>query len=155
MKKISFWQILNQFWQLNHVRGSPIVNSLENSGVTSVNKPFLTVKEYNELIEGINMEKKNFVNVETTKEQYLKFKEYIKANKWLSHYTYVAYYIFKHRLVGEERDKYLEDEVKNRCWKGLYTGRICGNGGDMTDKYAVPLFKNLVIEKYNEFANEA
>lgn len=106
------------------------------------------IKEY------INMEKKIFTDKETTKEQYLKFKEFIKNEKYHAHRDYVAYYIFKHRLNGEERDKYLEDEVRKRCWKGLYHGRIVYSGGDLTESYAIPRFKNLVIEKYNEFAED-
>ena len=99
------------------------------------------------------MEKKIFTNNVTTKEQYLKFKEFIKdETKYKSHWHYVAYYIFKHRLEGEVRDAYLEDEVKNRCRKGLYSGRLVGSGGEMTENYAIPLFKNFVIETYNQYA---
>lgn len=98
------------------------------------------------------MNTKNFTNNATTKEQYLKFKEYIKSREH-SHWTYVAYYIFKHRIEGEERDKYLDEEVKTRCHKGLYNGRLVGSGGDMTENYAIPLFKNYVIEEYNKFAS--
>ena len=99
------------------------------------------------------MEKKVFTNRETTREQYLKFKDYIKENTH-GHSAYVAYYIFKHRLTGDERDAYLEDEVRNRCYKGLHSGRITGyGGGDMTDGYAIPTFKNWVINKYNEYAD--
>ena len=97
------------------------------------------------------MEKKEFTNNDTTKEQYLKFKEYIKSNKNLAHCYYVAYYILKHRILGEERDKYLEDEVRNRCWKMLVTGRSGYSGGDLVDYYAVPMFKNAVINTYNKF----
>lgn len=98
------------------------------------------------------MNTKIFTNNATTKEQYLKFKEYIKSRKH-SHWTYVAYYIFKHRIKGEERDKYLDEEVKTRCHKGLSSGRLVGSGGDMTEYYAIPLFKNYVIEEYNKFAS--
>ena len=97
------------------------------------------------------MEKKFFTNSETTKEQYLKFKEFIKSDAYKDHADYVAYYIFKHRLVGEERDKYLEDEVRQRCWKMLVTGRW-GSGGDMVEYEAVPMFKNAVIKVYNQYA---
>lgn len=98
------------------------------------------------------MEKKNFTNNATTKEQYLKFKEFIKSESNKDHADYVAYYIFKHRLEGEERDKYLEEEVRNRCFKGLYSGRIAGSGGEMTENYAIPTFKNWVIRVYNKYA---
>lgn len=98
------------------------------------------------------MEKLQFTNKATTKEQYLKFKEYIKQNCH-GHAAYVAYYIFKHRIEGEKRDEYLEDEVRHRCWKGLYHGRFLLSGGDMTENYAIPIFKNWVIRKYNEFAD--
>jgi hypothetical protein len=114
-------------------------------------KPFPTLQEYNKLIIEKSMEKKIFTDKPTTKEQYLKFKEEIKTNSH-GHIYYVAYYIFKHRLSGEERDKYLEDEVRHRCYKGLRSGRIIGSGGDMTENYAIPMFKNRVIRVYNEFA---
>lgn len=97
------------------------------------------------------MEKKFFTSKETTKEQYLNFKEFIKSEKAKVHSDYVAYYIFKHRLVGEERDKYLEDEVRHRCYKALYSGRIVDGGGDMTESYAILVFKNWVINKYNKY----
>lgn len=102
------------------------------------------------------MEKKFFTDKETTKEQYLKFKEYIKdTTKYKDHADYVAYYIFKHRLNGEERDNYLEDEVRHRCYKGLRSGRITSyGGGDMTESYAIPMFKNWVISRYNKFVEE-
>ena len=100
------------------------------------------------------MEKKFFTDKETTKEQYLKFKEFIKSNEEKDHADYVAYYIFKHRLTGEERDAYLEDEVRNRCWKMLYSGRWYGvSGGDWTETSAIPSFKNAVIMTYNKFAD--
>ena len=88
----------------------------------------------------------------STKEQYLKFKEAIKTNSH-GHAYYVAYYIFKHRLNGEERDKHLENEVRHRCYKGLRSGRIAGSGGDMTETFAIPAFKNWVISTYNKFAD--
>lgn len=97
------------------------------------------------------MEKKNFTNKETTREQYLKFKEFIKDDSYKDHADYVAYYIFKHRLKGDERDKYLEDEVRHRCYKMLFSGRW-GMGGDMTESYAIPSFKNAVINNYNKYA---
>ena len=113
----------------------------------------MTMKKYNELIIGKNMEKKIFTDKETTKEQYLKFKEFIKSDSGKHHSVYVAYYIFKHRIQGADRDAYLEDEVRKRCWKGLYSGRLTGNGGDMTEHYAIPIFKKWVIETYNKFAD--
>jgi hypothetical protein len=97
------------------------------------------------------MEKVNFANVETTREQYLKFKNYIKSESEKDHADYVAYYIFKHRIEGEERDVYLDDEVNVRCHKMLFSGRW-GSGGDWTDRVAIPLFKNAVINRYNKFA---
>ena len=98
------------------------------------------------------MEKLQFTNKETTKEQYLKFKEEVKK-PYYEHYFYVAYYLFKHRITGEERDKYLEDEVRKRCWKGLYNGRIVHTGGDLTESEAIPYFKNQVIKYYNLYAD--
>lgn len=99
------------------------------------------------------MEKKIFTNEATTKEQYLKFKEFIKSNAYKDHSDYVAYYIFKHRIEGEERDKYLEDEIRHRCWKMLYSGRWGVSGGEMTESYVVPAFKNRVINTYNKYAS--
>ena len=122
-------------------------------GEESVYKP-LTVKEYNELIIGNSMEKIFFTSNETTKEQYLKFKEFIKEPCVHSHADYVAYYIFKHRLIGDERDKYLEDEVRHRCWKMLVTGRSGYSGGYMVEYEAIPMFKNAVIKVYNKYAEE-
>ena len=99
------------------------------------------------------MEKKIFTDKETTKEQYLKFKEFIKSDASKDHSHYVAYYIFKHRITGEERDKYLEDEVRHRCYKMLFSGRW-GSGGDMTEYYAIPSFKKTVINIYNKYAED-
>lgn len=100
------------------------------------------------------MEKINFNNVETTKEQYLKFKEFIKSNARKDHAVYVAYYIFKHRITGEERDKYLEEEVNTRCHKMLFNGRWHGmSGGDCTLTIAAPSFKNTVISVYNRYTD--
>ena len=100
------------------------------------------------------MEKKIFTNTETTKEQYLKFKEFIKSDAEKDHSDYVAYYIFKHRITGEERDKYLEEEVNTRCHKMLFSGRWYSmSGGDWTNRVAAPAFKNSVISTYNKFAD--
>ena len=100
------------------------------------------------------MEKKIFTNTETTKEQYLKFKEFIKSDAEKDHSDYVAYYIFKHRITGEERDKYLEEEVNTRCHKMLFSGHWYGmSGGDWTNRVAAPAFKNSVISTYNKFAD--
>jgi hypothetical protein len=97
-----------------------------------------------------NMEKNIFTSKETTKEQYLKFKDYIKSDADKDHADYVAYYILKHRIVGEERDKYLEDEVRHRCYKMLVTGRFGYGGGDCVEREAIPFFKNAVITRYNK-----
>lgn len=99
------------------------------------------------------MKKVQFTDKETTKEQYLKFKEFIKSDTDKHHSDYVAYYIFKHRIQGLDRDAYLEDEVRNRCYKALYSGRLAGSGGEMTDNYAIPMFKKWVIETYNKYAD--
>ena len=99
------------------------------------------------------MEKKFFTDKETTREQYLKFKEFIKSDADKHHSDYVAYYIFKHRIEGADRDAYLEDEIKNRCYKALYSGRLAGSGGEMTENYAIPTFKRWVIEAYNKYAD--
>lgn len=148
----SFWQIINQFWQLNRVRGTPRVNLLDASEAKNGYKPFPTLQEYNKLIIEKSMEKFQFTDKATTKEQFLKFKEFIKDESDKDHSDYVAYYIFKHRLEGNDRDAYLEDEVRNRCYKGLRSGRLAGSGGDMTENYAIPVFKNWVINVYNKYA---
>jgi hypothetical protein len=98
------------------------------------------------------MEQKIFTSEATTREQYLKFKEFIKSDIEKDHADYVAYYIFKHRITGEERDKYLEDEVRTRCYKMLFSGRWGTAGGDWTDRVAIPSFKNAVINRYNQYA---
>ena len=98
------------------------------------------------------MEKKFFTDKATTKKQFLKFKEFIKDESDKDHSVYVAYYIFKRRLEGNDRDAYLEDEVRNRCYKGLSSGRLTGSGGVMTENYAIPVFKNWVINVYNKYA---
>ena len=100
-----------------------------------------------------HMEKKIFTSKESTKEQYLKFKEYIKSDAFKDHSDYVAYYIFKHRIQGADRDAYLEDEVRNRCYKMLYSGRWGVSGGDMTESFVIPAFKNAVIKVYNKYAD--
>jgi hypothetical protein len=105
------------------------------------------IKEY------INMEKKIFTDKETTREQYIKFKEFIKSETYKDHSDYVAYYIFKHRIEGADRDAYLEDEVRNRCYKMLHSGRWGVSGGDMTESYVIPAFKNAVIKVYNKYAD--
>ena len=149
----SFWQIINQFWQLNRVRGTPRVNLLDASEAKDGYKPFPTLQEYNKLIIEKSMENLKFTDKATTKEQFLKFKEFIKDDSSKGHNHYVAYYIFKHRLEGEARDKYLDDEVRHRCHKGLRSGRITSyGGGDMTENYAIPMFKNWVIKVYNKYA---
>ena len=99
------------------------------------------------------MEKKIFTDKETTREQYLKFKEFIKSDAFKDHAHYVAYYIFKHRIEGADRDAYLEDEVRNRCYKMLHSGRWGVSGGDMTESYVIPAFKNAVIKVYNKYAD--
>ena len=103
------------------------------------------IKEY------INMEKKIFTEKETTREQYLKFKEFIKSDAYKDHSDYVAYYIFKHRIEGADRDTYLEDEVRNRCYKMLHSGRWGVSGGDMTESYGIKGSRENSICHYNSY----
>ena len=104
--------------------------------------------------------KKEYSINETTKAQYLKFKDAIKKGNH-PHAFYVAYYIFKHR-IGEDpetklRDnlvikKYVDDVVISACHKGLYHGYIGGCGGDMIE-YGIRNFKSDIIYYYNSFAD--
>ena len=75
------------------------------------------IKEY------INMEKKIFTDKETTREEYLKFKEFIKSDAYKDHSM-------------------------------LYSGRWGVSGGDMTESYVIPAFKNAVIKVYNKYADQ-
>ena len=137
--------------QLKKIRG-PDVFLFCKGRIVKFLKSFINNKQNKRIY---HMEKKFFTEKETTKEQYLKFKEYIKSEAEKDHADYVAYYIFKHRLSGEERDNYLEDEIRHRCYKGLRSGRITSyGGGDMTESYAIPMFKNWVISRYNKFVEE-
>ena len=98
---------------------------------------------------------------ETTKENYLKFKEEIKKESH-SHYFYIAYYIFKHRIGRDPEtnlvdsnviEKYLDEVVIPACYKGLYHGRIypyCG--GDCVNT-AIQEFKQRVRYTYNQYAD--
>ena len=107
--------------------------------------------------------KKTFCMEATTKEQYLKFKKDIKNRKYKSHAFYTAYYIFKHRIGADPSLEYLVDSLAIEKWldevaipqcrKGLVHGYICGIGGDYRG-FPSRVFKNQVIEIYNEYANE-
>lgn len=97
---------------------------------------------------------------ETTKENYLKFKEEIKRISH-SHYFYIAYYIFKHRIGKDPEtnlvdsnviEKYLDEVVIPACYKGLYNGYIVATGGDNI-KYAIENFKERVRYWYNFYAD--
>jgi len=106
----------------------------------------------------------------TTKEQFLKFKNYMKESAakgpgYISHYETVAYYMFKHRIGADPENEYLVDTAKleeyldeavKNCYKCLYNGEYtysCGTGGYWTERCAIPGFKNKVRETYNKFAN--
>lgn len=98
---------------------------------------------------------------ETTKENYLKFKEEIKKESH-SHFFYVAYYIFKHRIGRDPEtnlvdsnviEKYLDDVVIPACHKGLYHGRIYPYCGGDCVKYAIEKFKEYVRYYYNTYAD--
>ncbi len=97
--------------------------------------------------------KEDFSINATTKEQYLAFKQYIKQAEYRHHYEYVAYYMFKHRI--DNLHEYLDNEIVNRCWKMLWTGKdaYVYGGGEGCMKYeAIPNFKRKVISIYNKFA---
>ena len=102
---------------------------------------------------------------ETTKDNYLKFKEEIKKGSKdnpISHFFNVAYYIFKHRIGRDPEtnlvdsnviEKYLDEVVIPACYKGLYHGRIypyCG--GDCVNT-AIQEFKKRVRNTYNCYAD--
>ena len=103
---------------------------------------------------------------ETTKENYLKFKEEIKKGSKdnpISHYFNVAYYIFKHRIGRDSEtnlvdsnviEKYLDEVVIPACYKGLYSGRIYPYCGGACVKYAIRDFKRLVRNTYNCYADQ-
>ena len=104
---------------------------------------------------------KEFSMNETTKEQYLKFKEEIKR-KSHTHAFYIAYYIFKHRIGKDSEtdlvdpqviEKYLDDVVIPACHKGLYHGYITGTGGDCIN-YSIKHFKEMVRYYYNTYAEQ-
>ena len=98
---------------------------------------------------------------ETTKEKYLNFKKEIKKESH-SHYFYIAYYIFKHRIGRDPEtnlvdsnviEKYLDEVVIPACYKGLYHGRIypyCG--GDCVNA-SIKQFKRRVRYIYNIYAD--
>jgi len=102
---------------------------------------------------------------ETTKENYLKFKEEIKKaskDNPISHFFNVAYYIFKHRIGRDPEtnlvdsnviENYLDEVVIPACYKGLYNGHIypyCG--GDCVNT-AIRAFKQAVRHYYNTYAD--
>lgn len=102
---------------------------------------------------------------ETTKENYLKFKDEIKKaskDNPISHFFNVAYYIFKHRIGRDPEtnlvdsnviEKYLDDVVIPACYKGLYNGRIYPHcGGDCINS-AIRAFKEYVRYYYNTYAD--
>lgn len=98
---------------------------------------------------------------ETTKENYLKFKEEIKRSSH-SHYFYIAYYIFKHRIGRDSEtnlvdsqviEKYLDEVVIPACYKGLYNGYIYPCCGGDCVKYAINRFKQQVRYYYNLYAD--
>ena len=101
---------------------------------------------------------------ETTKENYLKFKEEIKKGSKdypISHFVNVAYYIFKHRIGRDPEtnlvdsnviEKYLDDVVIPACYKGLYNGHIMSTGGECIN-HAKSIFKQAVRHYYNMYAD--
>lgn len=97
---------------------------------------------------------KSFVTGNTTKEQYLAFKDYIKTRKYGSdHFENIAYYAFKHRIPTIDLDDYLNNAVI-KCWKMLYTGQnsyTYGGGGECMKYEAIPNFKKKVMYVYNKF----
>ena len=61
-------------------------------------------------------------------------------NRGLLHAMYVAYYVLKHKLIGDERQAYY-DQVRN-SWKRLKIFGWCGySGGD----YSYEAWKSFMI----------
>lgn len=98
---------------------------------------------------------------ETTKENYLKFKEEIKKGGY-GHPFYIAYYIFKHRIGKDSEtnlvdsnviEKYLDEVVIPACYKGLYHGRIYPYCGGDCVNMAIKDFKRRVRYIYNQYAD--
>ena len=101
----------------------------------------------------------------TTKEQYLKFKEELKSNKYHCHAFYIAYYMFKHRLVVDYKseeigdpEKYLDDVVIPACKKGLYKATIYDRHGEVYPgqdcyNYSVRQLKEDIRGYYNQYAD--
>lgn len=122
---------------------------------------FKTVNNTEKLNQLENQVYNQFSINETSKENYLKFKEEIKKESHL-HYFYIAYYIFKHRIGRDPEtnlvnnqviEKYLDEVVIPACYKGLYHGRIypyCG--GDCVNT-AIKEFKRQVRYIYNQYAD--
>ena len=102
---------------------------------------------------------------ETTKDNYLKFKEEIKKGSKdnpISHFFNVAYYIFKHRIGRDPEtnlvdsnviEKYLDEVVIPACYKGLYHGRIYPHCGGYYINTAIREFKQRVRYIYNQYAD--
>lgn len=122
---------------------------------------FKTVNNTESLKQLENQVYNQFSINETTKENYLKFKEEIKKESH-SHYFYIAYYIFKH-CIGKDSEtnlvdsnvieKYLDEVVIPACYKGLYHGRIYPYCGGDCIKYAIENFKRYVRYWYNFYAD--
>lgn len=122
---------------------------------------FKTVNNTENLKQLENQVYNQFSINETTKENYLKFKEEIKKESH-SHYFYIAYYIFKHRIGKDSEtnlvdsniiEKYLDEVVIPACYKGLYHGRIYPYCGGDCIKYAIENFKRYVRYWYNFYAD--
>ena len=130
-----------------------------------MNKEYILdlIKKSDEFNRMYTRENEDFVIDATTKEQYLAFKDFIKS-KSHSHYVYVAYYAFKHRIGCDFENGELVDNIKLReyldneivkCYKMLYNGDdyfAYGGGGDSMKYEAIPNFKRKVIKTYNKFA---
>lgn len=104
---------------------------------------------------------KEFSMNETTKENFLKFKEEIKSSSH-SHPTYIAYYIFKHRIGCDKEtklvdaniiEKYLDEVAVPACKKGLYKGTIYPYSGGDSLNWAIDRFKAQVRIEYNKYAD--
>lgn len=122
----------------------------------------ILLKTNNEIKQQLENQVYNQFSInETTKENYLKFKEEIKS-KSHGHAFYIAYYIFKHRIGRDSEtnlvdsqviEKYLDEVVIPACYKGLYNGYIYPCCGGDCVKYAINRFKQQVRYYYNLYAD--
>lgn len=75
-----------------------------------------TIKQFKQEIKNLTKAQKVAKRINHQSEVY--------RNRGLLHAMYVAYYILKHKLIGEAMDKYLTKVISE--WKSLETQGWCG-----------------------------